>query len=496
MATNSDNVKKPNLLMIYPDELRADAMGCSGNPAIKTPYFDRLAEEGVRFEKAFTSFPLCTPFRASLFTGKFAHSTGCCANHLPIDLDQEFLPQIMKDNGYQTGYIGKWHLDGGSKPGFIPKERRLGFDHFVGFNRGHYYLNSIYFKDTDQPYHCPRYEPDFQTDQIIEFMENALENDADKPFFGFICYGAPHFPMNMPEYLKNLYSPDEVPIAPKTADPETQMELIADLQRNDFPLASGSWGEGTEHHGSLESEENVRKYLAEYYGMVSNVDHNIGRILNWLDKKGIADDTIVIVVSDHGDMAGEHGYYCRTKKTAYSAAANVPLLIRYPRRFHKNTVVSSLVDPSVDTMPTILEALSIDLPEQVHGKSYLSLLEGDSPYPRKEVMYEIIKQTEGEERFPIPERGIRTDKYLYVRREDGPKLLIDLEADPFELNNLVDNPEYAGLMKEFDLKIARHMEDTNDRWDIEAIVPPEHYTSHEDGIKALADCHARAIIEL
>ena len=494
--SNESIVNKPNILMIYPDELRADAIGCAGNPVIKTPYFDRLAKEGVRFEKAFTSFPLCTPFRSSLFTGKYAHSTGCGANHLPIDLDQEFLPQILKDSGYQTGYIGKWHLDGGSKPGFVPKDRRLGFDHFVGFNRGHYYLNSIYFKDTDQPYHCPRYEPDFQTDQIIDFMENALENDSKDPFFGFICYGAPHFPMNMPDYYKKLYSPEEIPLAPSTADPETQKKIIAHLNSNNFPLASGSWGEGTEHHGSLESEQDVREYMAMYYGMVANVDHNIGRILNWLDKKGIAEDTMVIVVSDHGDMAGEHGYYCRTKKTAYSAAAQVPLLIKYPKRFAQNKTVSSLVDASVDTMPTILEALGLDLPEQIHGKSFLPLLEGKSEATRDALMYEIVKQTEGEERFPIPERGIRTEKYLYVRTEDSPKIFIDLEADPFELNNLVDNPEYAEIMQAFDQKIAQHMEETNDQWGIEAIVPPSEYTSHEDGIKVLADCHARAIIEL
>ncbi|MBU2643810.1 sulfatase [bacterium] len=489
-------IKKPNILMIYPDELRADAIGCNGNSVIKTPYFDRLAEEGVRFEKAFTSFPLCTPFRSSLFTGKYAHATGCGANHVRINFDQEFLPQMLKDSGYQTGYIGKWHLDGGSKPGFIPSDRRLGFDHFVGFNRGHYYMNAIYFKDTDQPYHCPRYEPDFQTDHIIEFMDNALKKDPQQPFFGFICYGAPHFPMNMPDYYKNLYSPEEIPLPPGTADPELQQKVIADLTRDNFPLASGSWGEGTEHHGSLESEQAVREYMAMYYGMVANVDHNIGRILNWLDRKGIADDTMVIVVSDHGDMAGQHGYYCRTKKTAYAAAAQVPLLIRYPKRFPKNRTISSLVDASVDTMPTILEALGIDIPNAVHGISYLPLLEGSSDVTRTELRYEIIKQTAGEERFPVPERGIRTNEYLYVRTEKRRKLLINLIEDPFELNNLVDREEYFELMAEFDNNIDDHMRKTGDRWDIEIVVPPSDYTTHEEGVRLLADLHARAIVEL
>jgi arylsulfatase A-like enzyme len=488
-------VKRPNILFIYPDELRADAMGCAGNPVIKTPHFDRLAQEGVRFEKAFTAFPLCTPFRASLFTGKYTHSTGCYANHFPIPLNQEFLAQILKDNGYQTGYIGKWHLDGGSKPGFVPPERRLGFDHFVGFNRGHYYLNAIYYKDTDQPYHCPRYEPDFQTDHIIEFMANALKNNPQKPFFGFICYGAPHFPMNMPDYYKHLYSPEDIRLAPGTADPEMQNKVISNLKNDDFPLASGSWGEGTEHHGATETEEDVRTYLAMYYGMIANVDHNIGRILNWLDKNRLTEDTIVFLISDHGDMAGQHGYYCRTKKTAYSAAAQVPLLIRYPKRFPQNTVISSLVDASVDTMPTILEILGIKIPDSVQGQSYLPLLEGSAKTTREKVMYEIIKQTAGEERFPIPERGIRTQKWLYVRTEKHPKLLIDLENDPHELYNLANNTEYAELIDEFNKKIDQHMRETDDRWDIEAVFPPPEYITHEEALRILPVLHEKAIIE-
>lgn len=149
--------------------------GCAGNACIKTPNTDRLAREGVRFENAYTSFPLCSPFRASLFTGKYAHTNGQFANHFPIPLDQECLAEILRDDGYRTGYIGKWHLYGGPKPGFVPPGKaRLGFDHFVGFNRGHYYLNSIYYKDTDQPYHSTRYEPEYQTNQLIEFMDSSI----------------------------------------------------------------------------------------------------------------------------------------------------------------------------------------------------------------------------------------------------------------------------------------------------------------------------------
>lgn len=131
---------KPNILLIYADQMRYDAMRCAGNPVIKTPQIDRLAREGVQFTEAYTSFPICCPFRASVMTGKYAQNHGLIQNHFPLRSDQTFLGDLMKQAGYRTGYIGKWHLEGGPKPGFVPPGRRFGWDHFIGFNRGHDYM--------------------------------------------------------------------------------------------------------------------------------------------------------------------------------------------------------------------------------------------------------------------------------------------------------------------------------------------------------------------
>ncbi len=200
---------RPNILIVYSDQLRADAMSCAGNPCIKTPQMDRIANEGVRFGEAFTSFPLCAPFRASLLTGKYAHSNGMYANHYRIPLGQAFLAEILREAGYQTGYFGKWHLDGGAKFGFVPPgERRLGFETFVGFNRGHDYFGSIYYRDTPQPYTSRRFEPDYQTEHLIEFMEQAWRQRPDRPFFAEISYGPPHPPLTAPAHFLNLYSPE------------------------------------------------------------------------------------------------------------------------------------------------------------------------------------------------------------------------------------------------------------------------------------------------
>ena len=189
----------PNILIIYPDQLRADALGCYGNPVIDTPNIDRLAYEGVRCENAYVSFPLCAPFRASFFTGKYAHQTGVYANHYKIPLGQDFLAEHLGQAGYTTAYFGKWHLEGGVKHGFVqPGKRRLGFKHFVGFNRGHEYFQSIFYRDDGQPITSRRYEPDYQTDHVIEFMRSAVHSGAEQPFLAMINYGIPHPPLVAP----------------------------------------------------------------------------------------------------------------------------------------------------------------------------------------------------------------------------------------------------------------------------------------------------------
>lgn len=480
--------KLPNILVIYSDQMRADVMGCAGNPVIKTPYLDRLAGEGARFANAFVSYPLCSPFRASFLTGKYAHANGMYSNHFPIDTRQTFLAPLLKKAGYRTGYIGKWHLDGGPKPGFVPPgERRLGFDHFVGFNRGHQYLQSVYYRDTDQPYHCARYEPDYQTDQIIDFMGSCLQQEEQTPFFAYICYGPPHFPMAMPDYLKNLYHPDEVVLPPGVLAPQQHIDmqrlrLEMDCAGDGNAMENSHAGDGRKAPGEAESEREIREFIAQYYGMVSNIDHNVGRILNWFDSAGIADDTLVIFMSDHGDMFGQHGHYCGVKRTAYRGSMQVPFIMRYPKRFAAGQTVSALVDVAVDTMPTLLELCSVAIPDEVQGKSYLPLLQGEAASTRDAVMYEIMRQSKGGrgDYTPVPERGIRTLKWLYVRKPERRKLLFDLENDPQELNNLIADTHYDALMAEFDRRIDEHMASTDDGWNLELDFPPPDFITHED----------------
>ena len=452
---------RPNILIIYADQMRADAMSCAGNPVVRTPHLDRLAVEGVRFDRAYCSFPLCCPWRASFMTGKYPHSNGMRANHYAIPLGQEFLGEILRDSGYRTGYIGKWHLNGGPKHSFVPPgEERLGFDHFVEFSRGHRYDRSIFYRDDGIPRTSKRFETDYQTDHLIEFMAECRNETPDRPFLAMICYGMPHPPLIAPRHYLELYSPHEVPITDAVAP---------------------------------EDEERARAFLARYYGLIAHVDHNVGRVLGWLDRHELAEDTIVLFVSDHGDMAGEHGL--TGKKIYHEGSMRVPMLVRYPRRFPAGHVVGSLVDPSVDTMPTLLDLVGARVPKGAHGHSFAPLLCGGADPTRNEIYYEICLEREGPERFPVPERGVRTLDWLYVRTQEKPKVLFDLRRDPCELRNLVDSADHVEVIGELDALLQAHMRRTDDDWRAEAVFPPEDFQTHEEGQRLAVELHTKAVVK-
>ena len=442
--------------------------------------------EGVQFREAYTSYPICCPFRASVLTGKYAQGHGMMQNHMPLKGGQTFLAECLRDANYRTGYIGKWHLEGGPKPGFVPPDRRFGFEHFVGFNRGHDYLASVYFDDSGQAYHSARYEPDYQTDQLMDFISQAAQAQDGKPFFGYVSYGPPHFPMNMPAHWRHLYRPDEVPLPPGVPDPALQ-EAVQKTRNEDYcggdarsPHKSHAAND-TKPAGEPETEAEIRQFIAEYYGMIANIDWNVGRILNLLDNLAIADNTMVIFLSDHGDMLGQHGSFCGIKCQPYRAAMHVPLIVRYPARFAPRQT-DAMVDVGVDMMPTLLDLCGIPPPAGMHGESYLPVLNGSAAQARDAVMYQVFRQTGGQagEFAPYAQRGIRTPDWLYVRHKDRRVMLYDARADYHEQRNLVGESEHAALMDAFDARIAAHMRATGDDWELAADFPPPDFLTHAE----------------
>ena len=475
---------KPNILIIFPDQMRYECMSPSGNRIVKTPHLQRLADEGGTFDAAFTSYPLCCPFRASLMTGKNAQGHGMYQNHFPLRGGQEFLAESLRATGYQTLYVGKWHLEGGSKPGFVPRDRRFGFERFAGFNRGHQYMEGVFWRDTDQPYRCNRYEPYFQTDHLIEFIDEALE--SDKPFFGLISYDPPHHPNDMPGYWRNMYSATEIELPPGVLSQEEQRKIQQDVlkfdcQGNMKAAPMSRCGNTPKPQLEPETEEELRNFISEYYGMISCIDHNVGRILGHLESRGISDDTMVIFLLDHGDMLGEHGYFCGSKSQGHRAAMQVPLIVRYPDRFAAGVRSDALVDVGIDTPVTLLELADAEPMREANGASFLPILDGKAKSTREAIMYQRFQMNDGArgEFTPVPERGIRTRDWLYVRQPERRKCLFDQNADPAELDNLVHYPEHYGLMDFFDERISAHMAATGDDWSLHLDFPPENYVSHE-----------------
>ena len=474
----------PNILIIYADQMRYDAMGCSGNPVIRTASIDRLSAEGVHFEEAYTSCPVCCPFRASVLTGKYAQGHGMVQNHFPLRGGQGFLAEYLRDAGYQTGYIGKWHLEGGPKPGFVPPDRRFGFDHFIGFNRGHDYRSSIYYDAGGQAFHCARYEPDYQTDQFMEFIGAAARQNA--PFFGYLSYGPPHFPMDMPDFVHRIYKPQEVPLPPGVPDPQLQARV---QKHRTEVLCAGDLRAGHKSHaaqetkavGEVETEAEIRQFIAGYYGMIHNIDWNLGRILNQLDALGIAENTMLIFLSDHGDMLGQHGSFCGIKNQAFRAAMHVPLIIRYPARFRPQRT-QAMIDVGVDMMATLLDLVGIQMPEGRDSQSCLAVLDGARAEHRDRVWYQLFTQKGGNpmEYNPYAERGIRSKDWLYVRRKENRAFLFNQRIDRDEQTNLVNVPEHAAMMDRFDADLAAHMQATGDDWDMAADFPPPGWVTHAE----------------
>ena len=318
----------------------------------------------------------------------------------------------------------------------------------------------------------------------MEFVAAAAKKDA--PFFGYLSYGPPHFPMDMPDHLRRIYDPDDVLMPAGVPDAALQAEV--QKHRTDV-LCGGDPRSGHKSHashetkpvGEVETEAEIREFIAEYYGMIHNIDWNFGRILNQLDALGIAEDTMVIFLSDHGDMLGQHGSFCGIKNQAYRAAMHVPLIVRYPARFKPHRS-EAMIDVGVDMMATLFDLIGIDMPKGRDSQSYLPALDGASRDHRVAIWYQVFRQTGGNpiEYTPYAERGIRTKDWLYMRRKDHRAYLFDQRADPDEQCNLVDDPVHAAMMDQFDAQLDAHMKATGDDWDMAADFPPPDWVTHAD----------------
>lgn len=432
VLASAQTSKRPNILFILPDQLRAQALGCMGNRDVQTPNIDRLASEGLLFENTFANTPVCCPARANMLTGTYAHRNGIVANDLRLREDQVTIAELLAKAGYRTGFIGKWHLDGGPRePGFIPPgPRRQGFEFWAANECSHQHFRNHYFRDTDKPVPLDKFEAEGWTDVVCDFLDSTKQDK--RPFFVTVQMGPPHDPYKAPPEYTKRYDPARLEMRP-------------------------NWQEGPRTPG--------RKDIAEYYGMVTAVDDQVGRMMRKLDELGLREDTIVLFSSDHGDMLGSQGR--RLKRKPWEESIRVPGILRYPRLVRKPARTDVFLS-HVDFAPTLLSLCGVRPPSNMQGADLSTFVrtgkrDGAAGPNSQEAFFQIFGPYEGDGTEGAW-RGVRTKRYMYARFEDKPWVLYDLQSDPFERNNLAGKPEAASIQRDLEARIAAWMKRTGDSW--------------------------------
>jgi len=427
---------RPNLVYVFADQLRRQSCGYAGDGRARTPHIDRLATQGVDFRNAVSSTPVCAAYRASLFTGKHTTTTGMVINELRLSPEHECFGHVLTRAGYRTGYIGKWHLWANElghhyedRNGFIPPgPYRLGFDGlWAAYNFHHVYHDAFYYRDEPKKisYGDGVYEPDGQTDMAIDFLKGAA--GGDRPFALFLSWGTPHDPWgwdNVPKRFAEPFRSVQFPRPPNYKP------------RND-PYADGWAKMSKRDRAALERWQQV------YYAMTANLDWNLGRLLKALDDMGLADNTVVVFTSDHGEMFGAQGR--RAKNIFYEEAARVPFLVRWPKRIAAGRVSDACLG-TPDIMPTLLPLLGLRAPEAVEGMD-LSHCALGKPGPEPEAALLQGTGTTAAWADGHEWRALRDKRYTYaVYRRDRSELLFDHQADPHQLKNLSADPAHADAL--------------------------------------------------
>jgi arylsulfatase A-like enzyme len=427
--------KKPNILYLFADEWRGSATGYAGDPNVKTPNLDRLAAEGLNFRNAVSVAPVCTPYRAALMTGRFPTSTGMFLNDAYLPSEELCMAEILKEAGYATGYIGKWHLDGHGRDELIPPERRQGWDYWKVLECTHNYNQSPYYSGNDhQKKIWEGYDAFAQTKDAQAYLKEKAA--GGQPFALAISYGTPHFPHHSaPEEYQKLYPPEQLKLAPNV--PESLQQV-------------------------------ARKELQGYYAHCTALDRCIGELLATLKEAGLEENTIVVFTSDHGETMGSHGNKPAQKQVPWDEAARVPFLLRFPaaRGPRGVTVKTPLTTP--DILPTLLGLAGVPIPKSIDGDDLSGTVRDPAFAEDRAALYEGVspfanlgKEGEANNR---EYRAIRTNRHTYVRDLKGAWLLYDDEADPFQMNNLADKPEHAALQKQLEGKLQAELKRRGDEF--------------------------------
>lgn len=436
---------RPNMLWIFGDQHRGQALGFAGDPNLHTPNIDRLATEGLVLTAARSGSPLCSPARGSLMTGRYPQNA-VAGHEYPLPQGQKTVASVFKEHGYRTAYFGKWHLDGfkeksGGRAAFhvVPPERRGDFDEWCAYENNNSPWDSwVHGGEGESAFQ--RRLPGFETDALTELLIDYLGRwDPERPFFAVVSVQPPHDPYAAPEEWMRRHNAGTV-----------------ELRANVPPVQR--------------VVERARRELAGYYAMIENLDWNLGRIRHWLEETSLFRNTHLVFFADHGDMLGSHGQF---RKTApWEEAVRIPCIIGGLRpQYDAFAGRSDIPFNTVDFAPTSLGLCGIEAPDWMEGTDYSWRRAGGTRVEEPDSAYlQIVVPTGHFDSVDRPWRGVVTrDGWKYVALEGQPWLMFNLSEDPLEQVNVAHDTRYRAERGRLQERLAAWIEHTGDEFTLPAL---------------------------
>ncbi len=416
--------KKPNVIFLLADQWRAQATGYNEDPNLVgfTPHLDRMAENGIHFRNAISVCPVCTPYRAALLTGKYPTTTGMFFNDIQLPAEEFTMAEIFQESGYQTAYIGKWHLDGMGRDQFTPPERRQGFEYWKALECSHDYQHLIYYEgDSREKKLWEGYGPYAETEDAISYIKQSTPDD--KPFLMVLSWGTPHFPHhNAPADLLQRFCPEDIVLRDNVSE---------------------------------EMESSAKRESTGYYAHIVALDSCVGMLQKALDEKGLSRNTILVFTSDHGEMMGSQGVRPKQKQVPWAESVRVPFLLRYPARFGDEKITVNVPLNTPDILPTLLGLAGVPVPGSVEGENMAGVIGERVESEEGAALIMNVSHFAGEGK---EYRGIYTPRYAYVKSLEGPWLMYDHKEDPFQMDNLVGKIGFDSLQEKLEILLQKELD--------------------------------------
>ena len=448
-------MKQPNILLFVTDQQQRATIGAYGGSLVQTPNLDRLAAQGLTFDRCYTGCGLCSPIRSSLFTGTYPHDHGVLTNiHLhpvrqELHPDRDVLTPHMKQAGYRLGYVGKWHVANRYTPLDFGFEEYVSLSDYAAYRKNlgiplpeeaMNYVTPVSAVDPAPVEHC---RPAFLADNAIRIMQHFAK-DTEHPFFLRLDFHGPHLPNVIPEPYASMYALENIP-KPATYDENLSGKpAVQRIKRKHWEMENMPW-------------EEFRQHVQKYYGEVTLLDHQMGRVLEALDRLDLAGDTVVFFTADHGDTMGDHRIWNKDY-TMYDQIYHIPFIARWPGVIRPGARNAAFISQMLDLPPTLLDLCGADTPEGLHGQSLLPLLR-DEPQARRD---DAFSEFHGSHMGLYSMRMVETEHYKYVFHSNDIDELYDHRDDPDEAVNLAENPAYADVLRDMKLRMVAWLRKTND----------------------------------